>query len=289
MNNTTYIFGNFWKTYTQFPDDYTSRIFTTFAMIASKKSQMVIHRDGDLMYYSYIHTLTGGNNQYLGFCILLNGALVKDMHALFTLFEDNLKAIILSDKNLLVYDSYGLRPATASLADHMEMLMKISRDLSNSFADRNIELDVLPPQNNSVSQNSTAILSYFENNNLIVSATAKYSYVCVTKADGCDLSEYISSQTVHENSSACTTISNNNDKGQQTNSIPHTNSSNTTDFNPYDKGITNNRSNYYRKQSYDAGPGCLDSLFDLFEGLLKAAGVLIIIAIIGCVIIGSLL
>ena len=51
MNSSVYVFGNFGTGYTQYPECYAQEIFYKFVEQASASSQIVIHRDVNLMYY----------------------------------------------------------------------------------------------------------------------------------------------------------------------------------------------------------------------------------------------
>ena len=57
VNSSIYIFGSFDNGYTQYPDNYAKEIYQNFFAQARSKSQIVIHRDKELMYYGYIRQL----------------------------------------------------------------------------------------------------------------------------------------------------------------------------------------------------------------------------------------
>ena len=67
MNSSVYIFGNLRNGYVQYPDDYAQEVLGSFAIKSKSKTQVIVHRDKNLMYYGYVRRLdvTG---QYIGFC-----------------------------------------------------------------------------------------------------------------------------------------------------------------------------------------------------------------------------
>ena len=67
MNTSIYILGNFGNGHEQYPIDYTQDIFKKICR-ESTKTQLITHRDNNLMYYTYIKSLK--NQKYIGFCFL---------------------------------------------------------------------------------------------------------------------------------------------------------------------------------------------------------------------------
>ena len=72
---TSYIFGKFIGGYTQYPVDSQSNVFQQVIANAKAETQVVIHRDGNLMYYCYLRKFEVDN--CIGFCVLLNGTYVE--------------------------------------------------------------------------------------------------------------------------------------------------------------------------------------------------------------------
>ena len=52
MSISVYLFGKFNQGYSQYPDDYSKKIFDICYQNSKAVSQIAIHRDGDLMYYT---------------------------------------------------------------------------------------------------------------------------------------------------------------------------------------------------------------------------------------------
>ncbi|MDE5999135.1 MAG: hypothetical protein K2H04_03560 [Bacteroidaceae bacterium] len=92
MNASVYLFSELNDTYIQYPDDHTVSIFKKFLVNAKSTTQIAIHRDGNLMYYSYIWKPQ--QTKYIGLCVVLNGLFIKDISALFSWFENTIKSVV---------------------------------------------------------------------------------------------------------------------------------------------------------------------------------------------------
>ena len=91
MNSTVYIFGELYFGYTQYPEDSSSYVLKTLYRHCKAPTQIVIHRDGSLMYYCYIRKLD--KDKYLGFCIAVNGYYLSKIDILFSLFENTMEKV----------------------------------------------------------------------------------------------------------------------------------------------------------------------------------------------------
>ena len=67
MNCSVYIFGELSSGYTQYPEDSSSHILNRLITNCKATTQLVIRRDDNLMYYSYVRKLE--NNKYVGISI----------------------------------------------------------------------------------------------------------------------------------------------------------------------------------------------------------------------------
>lgn len=92
MNISVYLFGKFDKGYTQYPDDYSRKIFTVCHQNSKAVCQIAIHREGDLMYYAYIRNLDDGN--YIGLCSVVNGKMITNIDGLFSRFENIIESMV---------------------------------------------------------------------------------------------------------------------------------------------------------------------------------------------------
>lgn len=92
MNISVYLFGQFSVGYSQYPDDYARTIFESFAKYAQATTQIVVHREGDLMYYGYIRKLE--SCEYLGLCVVVNGKYITRLEGLFAIYEQVIESMV---------------------------------------------------------------------------------------------------------------------------------------------------------------------------------------------------
>ena len=104
MNASVYLFGEFNSGYSQYPNDYASSIFQKFSANAKSTTQIAIHRDGNLVYYGYIRKLQ--QERYIGFCVVLNGLILKRIDGLFSLFENTISNLVTNGK-LIHFNEQG--------------------------------------------------------------------------------------------------------------------------------------------------------------------------------------
>ena len=114
MNHSAYIFGNFERGYSQYPDDYAVSIFQDLQFSSLKaNTQIAIHKDGNLIYYAYYRVLK--NNQYIGLSLVFNGVFCKDIEKLFHLFEESITGLAVSGKIIEFSESGDLHTKATKL------------------------------------------------------------------------------------------------------------------------------------------------------------------------------
>lgn len=96
MNTEVYLFGESGKGYTQYIDDSTKTLFQSIARKAEAGSQLIIHRAGTLMYYSYIHRPgpAKSNNIYVGLSYVINDELLVGIDGLCNIFRETIKELV---------------------------------------------------------------------------------------------------------------------------------------------------------------------------------------------------
>lgn len=155
INCSVYIFGDLGCGHTQFPDDYARDIFEQFRrqefhQQRSYKSQMAIHRNGNLMYYGYVRKLEN-NSQYIGFCILLNGAMFTTVHRLFPLFENAVEKMILMGEIIGFDESGSFVPMVDKLSDEPQEVISLADMIRRGVDKMEAKTKPLPPVNYAVS------------------------------------------------------------------------------------------------------------------------------------------
>lgn len=185
VNSSIYIFGTFDNGYTQYPDNYAKEIYQNFFAQASSKSQIVIHRDKELMYYGYIRQLDK-YSQYIGFCVLLNGMMLTNVSNLFTVFE-NAIAEMVSRGDIIAFNEKGdIVSTTNSLANKLQEVNAVTAIIRNGIDGMKSYTKTFPPVNYSISNTEQKVFTYSAPNDTLVDASCKYAYTYVAKDKGCD-------------------------------------------------------------------------------------------------------
>lgn len=179
MNCTVYVFGNLGDGYTQYPNDYAKEIFQNFCAKATESSQIAIHRDNNLMYYGYIRKLDE-KNQYIGFCILLNGLMLSHITSLFSVFE-NAVADLVARGIILHFNEQG--DVVSSLNNLNEKQQEVERIISviQKLYDYNNDVKNLPPVSYGISKSDVKTFFESDKSDDIINASCKYGYTFIYK------------------------------------------------------------------------------------------------------------
>lgn len=186
MNVSTYIFGNF-KEYTQYPNDYTKSIFQTFLKNANSSTQLAIHRDDNLMYYSYIRKTD--NNQLFGICFVINSLMIININELIDYFENTFSNLI-AKGNLVQFNEKGdVITEIIDLNEKKHEIQTIIESLRNGFQRLNNYTVTLPAVNNAIPKNTIKKLSLDDKIDDIIFASHSYSYTLVPKGNDIDTNQ----------------------------------------------------------------------------------------------------
>jgi hypothetical protein len=89
VNCTIYLFGKLGQGTTASVNDYTKNFFEEFISKANAPTQIIIHRNGDIMNYGYIRKIE--NDNLFGICAQINGQYLSSTDKLFEVFENIVK------------------------------------------------------------------------------------------------------------------------------------------------------------------------------------------------------
>lgn len=180
MNISVYLFGEFKNGYTQYPDDYSSSIFHSFATNEKATTQIAIHRDGNLMYYAYIRRLE--QDKYIGFCILLNGLLLTRPTDLFSLFEQEIFSLV-TEGALIHFNEQGeIETNVDKLYLNQEEVSLITQSLRNSFAKFEGRCIALPAVSYGLSKDARQDFDINDDPEKIVKSSHTNGYTYIYKA-----------------------------------------------------------------------------------------------------------
>lgn len=183
MNCSVYLFGDFGKGYTQYPDDYAQSIFQNFYAKSTAGTQITIHRNGNLMYYGYIRKLEGekADKQYIGFCVLLNGVMLTKVGNLFSLFEETITNLVVNGHILEFNDRGDIVSKVDKLYEKQQEVNRATEMIRNGILQLDTDCKKLPPVSYGLANNESKSFSADDDHASIVEATCTYSYTYIYK------------------------------------------------------------------------------------------------------------
>ena len=191
MNISTYIFGSLGNGYSQYPNDYAQTIFQSIYAQSSAPTQIVVHREDKLIYYSYIRRL--GGDQYIGLCVVLNSVMLTDIKEMFSIFENQITSLVVNGFILQFNDKGDIISKVSQLYTNQAEVSRITDSLRNEFAKLESTSKVLPPISYSIAKNEKRTFSIDDNVNDIIKASISYNYTFIFKQkdyDTLSLSSY---------------------------------------------------------------------------------------------------
>lgn len=178
MNCTTYIFGELSSGYTQYPDDSSSVNFQKCILHSTAPSQLVIHRDDDLMYYSYVRRLE--NNKYIGFAAVINGYYITRPIKLFSTFEQLVEKLLEEGVIINFLSDGRITSSLNSMTQEEETVCAALIQLQQSLESNHSEKR-LPPTDYSVAIDSLKRYSSESEEHEIAEASYRFGYTIILK------------------------------------------------------------------------------------------------------------
>jgi hypothetical protein len=142
-------------------------------------TQVAIHRDGNLMYYSYIRKFDKG--KYIGISVVLTATLLTKISDLFSIFENVIE--VMANKGYIIhYNIDGeLTTSTNQLFENSGDIAVITEKLSNAFTDILSSSRELPHVDYSVAKDSISQFSDKDNASTIIKSSHTFSYTFIYK------------------------------------------------------------------------------------------------------------
>ena len=128
MNHSVYLFGDLGSGFSQYPDDFTKRFFQVRLSELTTATQIALHREGNIIYYSYYRRLLGGtaSNHYIGISVCFNSVFTKEVNSLFGVFEQCITDLAVSGKIIEFSTDGDLLASTNSFSLRREEVERIS-------------------------------------------------------------------------------------------------------------------------------------------------------------------
>lgn len=182
MNCSISLFGDFGHGYSQYPYDGTESVFKKLASKATAKTQLAVHREGELMYYCYLRKLDSSDSHYFGICVLLNGVMLPAVRDLFSLFEKIFTSLVVSGDILKFSGDGNIVSNVDSLNAKKSEVENIENTIRNAFGIFDNKTKPLPPVSFGVSSEEIKVLAVNDNPSVIQNAITTYSYCLVLKS-----------------------------------------------------------------------------------------------------------
>lgn len=163
--------------YIQYPNDNTESFLKPLCRNLKENHQVVVYRDGGLMYYCYLYD--NGGNGIVGLCFA-SGLLCTNLKSLFDRYVN---CISFYAKRGLVFH-FG-NDGSIQIADNFTKNIGEVEELFRWLKEHNesgkMTWDVLPPEDHTISKGSTVFFNFEEDDiRTIVEATRHYTYVVIT-------------------------------------------------------------------------------------------------------------
>lgn len=159
MNHSIYLFGDLGSGFSQYPDDFTKRILQVKSSDLTAATQIALHREGNLIYYSYYRRLLGDevSDNYIGFSVCFNSVYTKDIETLFRIYEQCITDLAISGKIVEFSKNGDLLANSGSFHLQRDEVERISSQISSAI--NNIpssHFSELPPVNYGAERDSVS-------------------------------------------------------------------------------------------------------------------------------------
>lgn len=175
---SVYIFGSFPQGFCLFPDDSNSEVIGKFKELSVAYSQLIIHRDNNLMYYGYTYQIEDGG--IFGFCHVINNAMINDHQGLIDYFTGKVVSMAQSGE-LIQITERGVEPAVEFLSNDNNIWL-IKHSLEEELDDESLfPKSPLPPTNYSLSKDSSITLTLEDSESKRIRASHTYGYTVIVR------------------------------------------------------------------------------------------------------------
>lgn len=178
MNCSCYLFGRFDGRIVQYPADGTSTLFENAAKYCSRESQLVIHREGRLVYYIFLRKLQNTLPSYVGVSLVFAEVLVTNLHAIYTILENSIDGLAAGGV-ILDYSKKGMVSVVKGLSKKTPEVNFMFQGLVSSVKFLGGNLQRLPSDKYGVDKQSFFTYSLTQNCDSIIDKMSYYGYLIV--------------------------------------------------------------------------------------------------------------
>lgn len=178
MNVDVYIFGEFSKGYSQYPNNNVAEAILKNCISHSKSaSQMVVHRENNLLYYSYVRQLH--DHRTLGFCLVTNNSIFADVRLLFSFFEESIDYLA-NNGSIICFNSDADITTKVNYLDPEQVGDALSY-IKGRISDLETGMVQMPPLDYSIVRGKLREFIFEDDNSAMTSAANTVDYVVIHK------------------------------------------------------------------------------------------------------------
>lgn len=172
-----YLFGKLAGNYTQYPIDNTKTVLEKLHHHIKADMQLIIHREGSAMYYSFIRRLEG--NSYFGICALITERYFADPIDLLDTLDGCVDSIAERGVLLRISDNGGYHALIDRFYEKDYSVDSTRNEIAQEIEFEELELKMLPPTDYSVSVDSKKTYSDDDDTNSIAIDSYTQAYTIV--------------------------------------------------------------------------------------------------------------
>lgn len=179
MNSNIYLFGKFGHSITTSVDDYTKSYFEEFISKAKASTQIIIHRNGDIMNYGYVRKIE--ENNLFGICLQINGQYISETDKLFEAFENIIANCAVKGDILRLNKKGNIEATTSNLLDEPEELVRAIANCQNEILRLDYACRSLPNIDYSTTDNDTYYFKENDDSSTITKTSVRNGYTFIYK------------------------------------------------------------------------------------------------------------
>lgn len=178
MKPIVYFFGTLSNVFASYPQDHTKPFFSNFVKKARLISQIVIHREGNLLYYGYVHQIS--DRDCIGICLCLD-CIYTNVEHLFSIFDNAFATLIERGEIVKIDGRSNIVWATDNFHSESVAITECSKSIIEDLKISKKKTQTLPPVNFSISVNDCLELSLDDTEDRIVDATTRYHNLFIAR------------------------------------------------------------------------------------------------------------
>lgn len=180
MNCSCYLFGRFNGRYTQYPDDGAKSIFENCVKYCSKVSQLVIHKENRITYYTYIRKLDNKVPSYVGISVLFSELRTSKIDLVSQILEDAVNGMAAAGE-ILDFSGNGIVSVTNNLSKKGVEVNFLFRNIQKSLDSLNGYLEKLTTINYAVDRDTYNVCRLTDGEQTIMRKSNEYGYLIAVK------------------------------------------------------------------------------------------------------------